>query len=302
MRRRAVLASLSTALAGGCGLLRRKPAAPQASVHYTVGDGYQMGGVWYYPSEHTQYAAAGLAAIAPDHTGLTADGETFSQDVLAASHHTLQLPSIAVVTNLENGRSVRLRLNDRGPTNPGRLVGLTRHAAVLLAARDGTQVRIQLDPAMTQTLTDLLGGGPKLALVAVPPGAVQAEHLAPPPGLSQATRVRRVAAPVRGAVPAAALAKAVPDLLPDQVVGGPPEPGALYLQASEFGRADYARQLVMRLRGIAARVERLHDGRTERFRVVAGPFSSVAAGDEALDLALRAGVIDARLVVRGNES
>ena len=257
-----------------------------------------MGGVWFYPSEHSEYADAGLAALASDHTGPTADGEAFSQGLLAASHHTLQLPSIAIVTNLENGRSVRLRLNDRGPENPGRLVGLTRHAADLLGARDGTQVRVQLDPVKTQALTDLLGGGPKLALVAVPRGAVQAEHLAPPPGLSQTTRVRRVDTPVRGAAIAAPSAP-VPDVLPDQVMQGLPQPGALYLQASEFARADYARQLEARLHGVAARVERLHDGRTERYRVIAGPFDSVPAGDAALDLALRAGVIDSRLVVRG---
>ena len=297
MRRRAVLAGLSIALLGGCSLFRRRPSALQASAHYTVGDGYQMGGIWYYPSEHSDYAAAGLAAIAPDRGGLTADGETFSQSVLAASHHTLQLPSIATVTNLENGRSVRLRLNDRGPENPGRLVGLTRHAADLLAARDGTQVCVQLDPAMTQALTDVLGGGPKLALFAIPPVAVHAEDLAPPPGLSQATRVRHVGTPVGGTAPLA-LPAPVLDVLPDQVIHGPPKPGALYLQASEFGRADYARQVATQLRGIGAYVERLHDGRTERYRVVAGPFESVAASDTALDLALRAGVIDSRLVVR----
>ena len=298
MKRRAVVASLLAALLGGCGLLRRRPSAPsQASVHYTVGDAYQMGGLWYYPSEHTAYEAAGLAAVASDRGGLTADGEAFSPGALAASHHTLQLPSIATVTNLENGRSVRLRLNDRGPQNPGRLVGLTRHAAELLAARDGTQVRVQLDPVMTQALTDRLGGGPKLALTAAPLASVQAEELAPPPGLREASRVRRVAAPLRPVAPAVAPG-AVPDVLPDQVLQGPPEPGAIYLHASEFGRADYAGRLAARLHGIGARVERLRDGRTERYRVAAGPFESVAAGDAALDLALRAGVIDARLVVR----
>ncbi len=299
MRRRALLAALPPLLLGGCGLFRRRPPpSPAANAHYTVGDGYELAGVWYYPSEHTDYDESALATLAPDRAGLTADGEVFSQAVLAASHHTLQLPSIARVTNLQNGRSLLLRLNDRGPANPGRLIGLTRHAADLLGAQDGTQVRVQLDPAMTQALADQLGGGPKLALTAAPLDVVQSEALPPPPGLSQSSRVRSAVVPTR-AVPATVAAAAVPARLPDQVEQGPALPGDIYLQASEFGRSDYARRLAAHLSGIGARVERLRDGRTERYRVVAGPFISVAAADDALDLALRAGVIDSRLVVRG---
>ena len=298
MRRRAVVAALPAALLGGCSLFRpRKPPAAVAAAHYTVGDGYQLGGVWYYPAEHTQYEAAGLATVAPDHIGLTADGEVFDQTVLAASHHTLQLPSVVRVTNLENGRSLLVRLNDRGPCNPGRLLGLTRHAAALLGAQDGSQIRVELDPTLTQALEDQLGGGNRLAIAAAPLTDVQAQDLAPPPGLGQSSRTRFVAVPAR-ANPNEATASAVPIRLPDQVSQGQPSPGALYLQASEFGRADYANQLAARLTGIGARVERLRDGRSERFRVAAGPFVSVAAADAALDLALRAGVIDSRLVVR----
>ena len=90
----------------------------------------------------------------------------------------------------------------------------------------------------------------------------------------------------------------VPDRLPDEVEQGPAEPGLIYLQASEFGRLDYASRLAAHLSAIGARADRLRDGRTERYRVMAGPFITVAAADDALDLALRAGVIDSRLVVR----
>ena len=69
------------------------------------------------------------------------------------------------------------------------------------------------------------------------------------------------------------------------------------LRASEFGRVDYARREVAQLTGLNASVERLQDGRTERYRVRAGPFETVAAADAALDQARRAGVIDSHLVV-----
>ena len=297
MRRRAWVAALPAVLLGGCGLFhRRQPTVAAASAHYTVGEAYQLGGVWYYPSERTEYEAAGLATVAPDHTGLTADGEVFNQAALAASHHTLQLPSVVQATNLENGRSLLVRLNDRGPSNPGRLLGLTRHAAALLGVGDGSQIRVALDPVLTQVLADQLGGGPRLAIVGAPPGAVQAQDLAPPPGLRQSSHVRSVAGPARNE--SAARPAPIAVRLPDQVSQGPASPGAVYLQASEFGRVDYANRLAARLTGIGARVERLRDGRTERYRVAAGPFPSVPAADAALDLALRAGVIDSRLVVR----
>ena len=281
----------------GCGLFGR-PASPPIPAHYTVGAAYQMGGVWYYPKDQTEYDAAGLAAIAPAQTGLTADGERFDPTALAASHHTLQLPAIARITNLDNGRQVLVRLNDRGPVNPGRLVGLTRHAADLLGATDGTQVRVELDSDMTRTLGDQVGGGPKLAVAAAPLTTVSAQSLAPPPGVGQSARGR--VAPGGGQAVSASSggpAARVPERLPDQVVQGAPRPGAIYLRASEFSRADYAGRVAAQLTGLHPDVEQVHEGRSERFRVRAGPFASVAAADAALDQARRAGVIDSHLVV-----
>jgi rare lipoprotein A len=85
--------------------------------------------------------------------------------------------------------------------------------------------------------------------------------------------------------------------LPDQVVQGQPRPGLIYLRASEFSRIDYARRVVAQLTGLHPDIERVRTGRSETFRVRAGPFPSVAAADMALDQARRAGVIDSHLVV-----
>ena len=296
MRRPAAAALLLLGTLAGCGLFGRRPLPP-APAHYTLGAPYQLGGAWYYPKDLTQYEATGLAAMAPDKAGLTADGERFDQMALAASHQTLQLPAIARVTNLENGRSILVRLNDRGPAEPGRLLGLTRHAAALLGAGDGTQIRVQLDEALSRALTEQVGGGPRLDVAAAPRGAVQAEQLAPPPGVRQSSGG---AAPNSSPAPAPSSggpAATVPDRLPDRVEQGPPSPGQIILRASEFGRADYANRQAAQLAGIGATVERVRDGRSERFRVRAGPFASVAQADAALDQARRAGVIDSRLVV-----
>jgi rare lipoprotein A len=89
----------------------------------------------------------------------------------------------------------------------------------------------------------------------------------------------------------------VPDRLPDQVAQASPEPGQIWLRASEFGRIDYAQRLSAQLAGLNAVVETVQQGRDRRYRVRAGPFNSVAEADAALDQARRNGVVDARLVV-----
>jgi rare lipoprotein A len=279
----------------GCSLFRHPRPTPSPA-HYVVGDGYQMGDTWYYPRELTRYEATGLAAIIPDHEGRTADGETFDGSALAAAHQTLQLPAIARVTNLQNGRQVLLRLNDRGPASPARLLGLTRHAADLLQAADGTQIRVQLDEGMTRTLADQLGGGPRVTLAAAPRESIQAEALPPPPGAAQSSRGAYAPGAITASAPQAS-GEAVPDRMPDQVLQTTPEPGQIFLRASEFGRIDYAQRLSAQLYGLNPVVETVQDGRDRRYRVRAGPFTNVAQADAALDQARRAGVVDARLVV-----
>ena len=284
-------------LLSGCGLFSGRKPLPPAPAHYTLGGAYQMDGVWYYPKDQTEYDASGLAAIIPSHTGMTADGERFDPAALAGSHHTLQLPAIVRVTNLENGRQILVRLNDRGPANPGRLIGLTRHAADLLGATDGTQIRVDLDSSLTQALTDQVGGGPSLAVTAAPRAGVVAESLPPPPGVGQSSRGR--SAPGAAAIPVstAAASVTVPDRLPDAVSQTAPAPGQIVLRASEFDRVDYANRMAAQLSGLNPVVERVRDGRSTRYRVRAGPFPTVAAADTALDQARRAGVIDSHLVV-----
>jgi rare lipoprotein A len=297
IRRVVLLVGLAAGLAG-CGLFNRKPPPPPTPAHYTLGSPYQMGGVWYYPKDQTEYDATGLTAVVSAQVGLTADGERFDSSVLAASHHTLQLPAIARVTNLENGREILVRLNDRGPADAGRLIGLTRHAADLLGARDGTQVRVQLDSEMTSGLTNQVGGGPKLDVAAAPLGVVQSQSLAPPPGVGQSSRGRTAVSRGPAVVDAAVTSTArVPDRLPDQVSQGSPRPGQIYLRASEFSRVDYARKVAAQLTGLNPDIEHTREGRSDHYRVRAGPFNSVAAADAALDQARRAGVIDSHLVV-----
>lgn len=115
---------------------------------YKLGDPYQIAGVWYTPKEEWDYNHTGRASWYghPFHGRLTANGERYDQDEMTAAHQTLPLPSIVRVTNLENGRSVILRVNDRGPFVQGRIIDVSRKAAKLLHFHDQgtTKVRVEV--------------------------------------------------------------------------------------------------------------------------------------------------------------
>jgi len=121
--------------------------------HYKTGKPYRVAGRTYYPlSTASGYDQTGMASwYGRDfHGKLTANGERYDMHALSAAHKTLPLPSLVRVTNLENGRSVVVRVNDRGPFVKRRLIDLSWAAANALGyAGQGTaRVRVQsLDTA-----------------------------------------------------------------------------------------------------------------------------------------------------------
>jgi rare lipoprotein A len=125
---------------------------PKGGGRYHVGKPYVVGGKRYYPQEVESYDKVGQASwYGPKfHRRMTSNGEWFDQDYLSAAHPTMQLPSYARVTNLENGRSIVVRVNDRGPFVDDRIIDLSKRSAdVLDVRRKGTaKVRVQyLGPA-----------------------------------------------------------------------------------------------------------------------------------------------------------
>ena len=124
-----------------------KPPVRVAKPHYKLGSPYQVNHVWHYPSYDPNYDRTGVASwYGPAFHGRpTANGERFDMNGVSAAHPTLPLPSRVRVTNLENGRQLELRVNDRGPFVNGRIIDLSRRAAQLLGfKRQGlTKVRVQ---------------------------------------------------------------------------------------------------------------------------------------------------------------
>ena len=168
----------------------------------------------------------GSATVYPSgHADLTTDGEVFDQTALAAAHQTLQLPAIARLTNLENGRQVLVRINDRGPATPHRLIEVTRRTATLLGFPGDGAVRVRLEvlPAESHAAVDAVPGAPKLEIAAAPRGEVQQSDLPPPGSAARRAAPCPTAAPRAGAAPAAAHGCA----LPETVTQVAPDPGQL---------------------------------------------------------------------------
>lgn len=107
------------------------PSDPAGVGAYKVGNPYQVNGVWYYPSEDYNYDVVGWSSWYGDEFDgkPTANGELFDMNALTGAHKTLPLPTIARITNLDNNRSVVVRINDRGPFVRDRLIDVSRRVA-----------------------------------------------------------------------------------------------------------------------------------------------------------------------------
>jgi rare lipoprotein A len=122
-----------------------------------VGRPYQVAGVWYYPADVRDYDEVGLASWygGKFHEGPTANGERFDMDRIGAAHTTLPLPSYVEVTALDSGRTILVRVNDRGPFVPGRIIDLSRRSAQLLGMEGAgvAPVRVRrVEPSETDRL------------------------------------------------------------------------------------------------------------------------------------------------------
>jgi len=106
-------------------------APPIGQGEYKVGKPYQVNGIWYVPREQPNYDQRGIASWYGDqfHMKATANGETFDMNMPTAAHTTLPLPSLVEVTNLDNGKKLIVRVNDRGPFVDNRIIDLSRDAA-----------------------------------------------------------------------------------------------------------------------------------------------------------------------------
>lgn len=308
-----LLSTLAIILTAACTTTKvaNQPAvpsgAPQQAQPYKVGKPYQVDGVWYYPKVDMDYDETGIASwYGPGfHGQYTANGEIYDQNALTAAHKTLPLPSMVRVTNLDNGRSIEVRVNDRGPFVNGRIIDLTRRDAQLLGFIDrGTaKVRVQVMKEESMALAALAssqGGenaGPKPA--AAPSGSVSATPL-PPIGKAPAP-----AAPMPPATQTAALpppksvvGQTVAPQPDGKVVVQPVRATNIYIQAGAFTRQSNAQLLTSKLSVFGpVRMLPVQVGNQLFYRVRVGPLANVDQADQVLQKVIHSGQTEARIVV-----
>src|SRR5919198_1679617 len=120
---------------------------PKGGGTYHVGKPYTVAGRVYVPEEDPNYRAEGMASWYGDdfHGRLTANGEVFDMASLTAAHPTLPIPSYARVTNVRNGKSLIVRVNDRGPYHGNRLIDVSNKAAELLEFKSNGVARVRVE-------------------------------------------------------------------------------------------------------------------------------------------------------------
>jgi rare lipoprotein A len=120
---------------------------PKGGGTYRIGKPYTVGGRVYVPEEDVNYREEGMASWYGDdfHGRLTANGEVFDMQGLTAAHPTLPMPSYARVTNLTNGKSLIVRVNDRGPYHGNRLIDVSNKAAELLEFKGNGVARVRVE-------------------------------------------------------------------------------------------------------------------------------------------------------------
>lgn len=120
---------------------------PKGGGTYQLGAPYTVGGRVYVPEENPRYQAVGLASWYGDnfHGRYTANGEVFDLNGISGAHPTLPLPSYVRVTNLANGHSVIVRVNDRGPYTGGRIIDVSVRAAQLLGFYDRGVAKVRVE-------------------------------------------------------------------------------------------------------------------------------------------------------------
>ncbi len=232
-----------------------KPGAGQAMTPH-AGPPYQVEGRWYVPAHEPNYDEVGIASwYGPTfHGKASASGETFNENDLTAAHPTLPIPSLVKVTNLENNRTVVVRLNDRGPFVDDRIIDLSKAAGAALDMHNkGTaKVRVQyVGPAPAD------GGG-----------AVSANPARP--SLVSATLAPVVPAPVTAPVYAPVQAQPIVS------------DGQFFVQAGAFGDLANAHAMRSRLAGHGqTSIEAVTVNGAELYRVMVGPWTDRTGADTA---------------------
>ena len=272
-----------------------------AEPRYKVGNPYKVGGVWYYPKRDLTYDETGIGSWYGDEFAgkLTANGEIFDPELVTAAHKTLPMPSVVRVTNLENGKSLVLRINDRGPFVAGRIIDLSREAARRLGYKENglARVRVQVLAEQSLRLEKLAKNGKFPSVDGAPSTAMPKVEAAAKPNVNLTAKSNTGRSAYSSNNGQSAL-----DLLSKsrvgEVISVAPVTTQVWVQVGAFHSAGSAASVLKQVKSLAGgEISPLLKAGQTLHRVRLGPVQTINEADELLDGVIKFGFSGARIIV-----
>jgi len=284
---------------------------------------YVIKGVTYEPQEHYEYEDEGTASYYGVRDGFhgkkTATGEIYDAHRITAAHKTLPLPSIVRVTNLENGRSLTVKVNDRGPFPKGRIIDVSEKCAQLLGFYGKGTAKVRVQSLVEETLAlhkDPHGHVPLMMASADSPAQ---PVILPPSNLPQpkkSGKVMMASAPAPKQRPGwnavneliqtpkkgTTYAQNSPKLNQNPTVplAAAVTPGGYFIRAGTFSRLQNAEKLSNKLKPLTQQVPvRLNTvaiNKTPMFTVKVGPVKNTEEAEKLIQIMAKAGHYDAQII------
>lgn len=294
----------------GCMNEGKKTLAPKKATSRP----YVIKGVTYHPQEHYEYEDEGTASYYGVRDGFhgkkTATGEVYDAHKITAAHKTLPLPSIVRVTNLDNGRSLTVKVNDRGPFPKGRIIDVSEKCAHLLGFYNKGTANVRVQSLVEETLAlhkDPHGHVPVMTASTHEPAPAKNKKKAdvmlaaaqPPKPQPGWVAVNDLVQPKKKGV---TYAQNTPKLNqnPTSPLAASVTPGGCYIKAGTFSRLQNAESLSNKLKNLTAKVPvRLNTvavNKTPMFTVKIGPIKNSQEAEQLIQKMAKAGHYDAQIV------
>ena len=265
------------------------PSSPKSVGSFKVGTPYKIKGKWYRPKESYDLVQTGIASwYGKDfHNKPTANGEIYDRFDLTAAHKTLQMPSLIKVTNLENGKSLVLRVNDRGPFARGRILDVSERGAELLGFKEQGTARIKLEVLgpESQALAQAAKDGKSTAGTEI--AYNRNGRLPDNYNIKTPTKPIKVAQTQKTYMPERDVAKITKVSKPE-----------IFVQTASFSDKENARKVAQQLSYVhRTRVKPTLIKGQQYYRVQVGPLENVNKADIILSQAIDRGYYDALIVL-----
>ena len=269
---------------------------------YKVGDPYEINGIWYYPERNLAYDETGIASWYGDEFAgrPTANGEIFDPSIVSAAHKTLPMPSAVRVINLDNGRSLVVRINDRGPFVAGRIIDLSREAARLLGFQKKgiAKVRVQI---LTEESLRLEREAKDGRFPSISDRSDQSKpnyNAAAVPSVSLTSTNKSGTVIDRNNDNSVSAIDLISSSRSTEVIELPPVETSIWVQVGAFSQQANAQNVVSKLGGLGpVSISSIDSEGKVLHRVRLGPMASVTKADDTLNAVFGRGFSGAKIVL-----